>query len=95
MKKGGMKKNKDRIQQLTTKMALIKPIKERLEELIISLEHIDERRLKQFRHLTSMYFRASEANDAESDNLRVNLSDEIEALIEQSETNRFNVMNRP
>lgn len=53
MKKGGVKKNKDRIAHLTQKMLLIRPVRERLEELTICLEYLDERRLKQFRNLTS------------------------------------------
>jgi len=61
MKKGGVKKNKDRIAHLTQKMLMIKPVRERLEELTISLEYLDERRLKQFRNVTSQYFRSYDA----------------------------------
>jgi hypothetical protein len=74
MKKGGLKKNKERIAVLMNKMLLIKPLRERLEEFTISLEYIDERSLKQFRNLTSMYFRAYDAGDAESDSLRDKLA---------------------
>lgn len=90
MKKGGLKKNKERIAVLMNKMLLIKPLRERLEEFTISLEYIDERSLKQFRNLTSMYFRAYDAGDAESDSLRDKLAAQIEELIEQSETTRLN-----
>jgi hypothetical protein len=76
-------------------MLLIKPVRERLEELTICLEYLDERRLKQFRNLTSMYFRAYDASDPESDTLRSRLAQEIELLIEHSENNRLNIVTRP
>ena len=50
--KGGAKKNKDKINSLQNKMAHIKQIKERAEELQISMDYLEPGKIRQLKNIS-------------------------------------------
>jgi hypothetical protein len=52
MKKGSVKKNKDRIQVLMSRINNNKQVREQIDELHIGLDYIDQKRMRTMRHLS-------------------------------------------
>ena len=51
-KKGGAKKNKEKTQALVNKLAELKKIKERADELQITMDYLEPGKIKQLRKFT-------------------------------------------
>jgi hypothetical protein len=78
--KGGAKKNKDKINSLVTKLAHLKQIKDRAEELQISMDYLEPGKIRQLKgnvkHLIS---------NSDEEAIRNSVLQEINLLIEVSE----------
>lgn len=83
MKKGSVKKNKDRIAHLMGCIAHLKAVRERLEELNIGLDYVEPRRMRACRHMGTLFVKSPE-----DESLRQQLISELNTLIEISEHNR-------
>lgn len=81
--KGGVKKNRDKMSSLQNKIAQLKQVKERAEELQLSMDYLEGGKLMQLRSL------AKQLNQNSDDELiRNNTLQELDMLIELSEQNR-------
>ncbi len=88
MRKGSVKKNKDRIALLMARIAQLKQVRDRIDELNIGLDYIEPRKMRPFRH-QARKFLAGAATPADDEPLRQTLLSEIETLIEYSEQARL------
>ena len=77
MKKGSVKKNKDRIAVLMSRINNNKQVREQIDELNIGLDYIDQKRMRTMRHLSQQFLK-----DQEDESLREGLLGEVENLIE-------------
>ena len=82
-KKGRNSKNKDKISALLKKLEGWKKVRERAEELTISMDYLEGGRLKELRSRVRKFLMAPE-----EDETRLPVVEEIEVLIELSEQNR-------
>ena len=85
LRKANGKKNKEKITSLMNRMADCKQVRERIEELHIGLDYLEPCSMRQLQQHGTAFLKL-----IEDEELRQNLLDEIEKLIELSETNRFN-----
>ena len=81
-KKGGAKKNKEKTNALVSKLADLKKIKERADELQITMDYLEPGKIKTLKEATKQFLKS------EDEAPRNNVLAEIESLIEMSETNR-------
>lgn len=87
-KKGGQKKNRDKINALKAKKSHLQQIKDRAEELQISMDYLEPGQIKQLR------IQSKQLNQNSDEELvRKNVHQEIDNLINKSETNRTNFNN--
>lgn len=82
-KKGRNSKNKDKISALLKKLEGWKKVRERAEELTISMDYLEGGRLKELRSRVRKFLMVPE-----EDETRLPVVEEIEVLIEMSEQNR-------
>jgi hypothetical protein len=82
-KKGRNSKNKDKISASLKKLEGWKKVRERAEELTISMDYLEGGRLKELRSRVRKFLTAPE-----EDETRLPVVEEIEVLIEMSEQNR-------
>ena len=81
-KKGGAKKNKEKTNALQSKLADLKKIKERADELQITMDYLEPGKIKTLKEATKQFLKS------EDEAPRNNVLAEIESLIEMSEQNR-------
>ncbi len=81
--KGGAKKNKDKINSLTSKLAHLKQIKERSEELMISMDYLEPGKIRQMKSISKQLMANSD-----DETTRNGILQEVNLLIELSEQNR-------
>lgn len=86
-KRGGAKKNKEKTQSLVNKLADLKKIKERMDELNITMDYLEPGKIKALKDATKLFMK----NTEEDGPTKVILA-EIETLIESSEQNRQRVL---
>lgn len=55
LRKGSLKKNKERINQIMTRIAAMKQVRDRADELQIGLDYLEARRMRRLRKLGSEY----------------------------------------
>lgn len=82
-KKGRNSKNKDKISASLKKLEGWKKVRERAEELTISMDYLEGGRLKELRSRVRKFLMVPE-----EDETRLPVVEEIEVLIEMSEQNR-------
>jgi hypothetical protein len=82
-KKGRNSKNKDKISALLKKLEGWKKVRERAEELTISMDYLEGGRLKELRSRVRKFLMVPE-----EDETRLPVVEEIEVLVELSEQNR-------
>jgi hypothetical protein len=78
-KKGGAKKNKEKTQALVNKLADLKKVKERADELNITMDYLDPGKIKALKDATKVFLKQDD--DGNTKKVLV----EIEALIEITE----------
>ena len=78
-KKGGAKKNKEKTQALVNKLADLKKVKERADELNITMDYLDPGKIKALKDATKVFLK----QDDDGNTKKVLI--EIEALIEITE----------
>lgn len=78
-KRGGAKKNKEKTQGLVNKLAELKKIKERADELNITMDYLEPGKIKALKDATKLFMKS------EDDAPRISMLAEIETLIELSE----------
>lgn len=81
--KGGQKKNRDKINALKNKKTHLQQIKDRAEELQISMDYLEAGKIRQLRIQSKQLVSSSE-----EESVRTATLNEIESLIETSEANR-------
>lgn len=84
-KKGRNSKNKDKISASLKKLEGWKKVRERAEELTISMDYLEGGRLKELRSRVRKFLMVPE-----EDETRLPVVEEIEVLVELSEQNRRN-----
>lgn len=82
-KKGRNSKNKEKISALMKKLEGWKKVRDRAEELTISMDYLEQGTLKELRNRARIFLGAPEEEEP-----RILVVDEIENLIELSEQNR-------
>ena len=86
-KKGGAKKNKEKTQALVNKLADLKKVKERADELNITMDYLDPGKIKALKDATKVFLK----QDDDGNTKKVLI--EIEALIEITEAKQQAVLN--
>lgn len=86
-KRGGAKKNKEKTQGLVNKLADLKKIKERADELNITMDYLEPGKIKPLQDATKLF-----KKNTEDDGPTKAILAEIETLIESSEQNRQRVL---
>ena len=87
-KKGGAKKNKEKTQALVNKLADLKKVKERADELNITMDYLDPGKIKALKDATKVFLKQDD--DGNTKKVLV----EIEALIEITEAKQQAVLNK-
>lgn len=87
-KKGGAKKNKEKTQALVNKLADLKKVKERADELNITMDYLDPGKIKTLKDATKVFLKQDD--DANTKKVLA----EIDALIEITEAKQQAVLNK-